>query len=76
MLLDQGLLRARADPGGGGGGQPWAGRDQLKERDSGRNEPSDFGEPSTWSEATPPGDAGAPHLAPHSVFLIQILLWT
>ena len=74
VLVDQGLLRARADPGGGGG-QSWAGGDQLKEGDSGSNEPWDFGEPSTWSEATPPGSAGTPHLGPHLVSLIQILLF-
>ena len=92
--MDQGLLRARSDSGGGGGprggpgggpggghgghggGQSWA----RKEGDSdGGNEPwvrENFGEPSTWSEATPPGSAGATHLGPHIVSLIQILLLT
>ena len=81
VLVDQGLLRARGDPGGGGhgghsdhgGGQPWP-RGDTKEGDK----PwvgGDFGEPSTWSEGTPPsGSATAPHLGPHLVRLIQILL--
>ena len=78
MVVDQGLLRARGDPGEGGG-QPWAGGD-LKEGDSGSKETwarGDFGEPSTWSEGTPPGSARAPHLGgPHIVCLILILLLT
>ena len=83
VVVDQGLLRARGDPGGGGEGgggegQPWAGGD-LEEGDSGSKETwarGDFGELSTWSEGTP-RSARAPHFSrPHMICLIQILLLT